>query len=245
MKFRAGDFEFNATVAESSESPSPQTGDPLRSMTIQFRAQKAGMHEAAVTEALQRQSGGLYSLDEGDVPEVEWRVRESNWTYVGSEPWGVNHHVWRIEQVERLACELLRLAQVELEPYDYVEEVDDDGGVRLAARAVISEQDLEALSRLARPIEVTRVGISNTPRQMRLTAYVWGERPEGLAVVLACEDVREPRVTIAGFSGRAEGEDDLEDLVALATIDAEELARRRRARRRVANVDAWPLVGLR
>ena len=78
MKFRAGDFEFNASVVESSQSASPQTGNPLQLMTIQFRAQKAGMHEAAVTEALQRQSGGLYSLDEANDPEVEWRVRESN-----------------------------------------------------------------------------------------------------------------------------------------------------------------------
>jgi hypothetical protein len=90
VKFRAGELEFNASVVESSQQPSPQTGNPLQLMTIQFRAQKEGVHEAAVTEALQRQSGGLYSLDESDTPEIEWRVRESNWTYVGTEPWGVN-----------------------------------------------------------------------------------------------------------------------------------------------------------
>ena len=241
MKFRAGDLEFSATVAETSETRSPQTGDMLRAMTIQFRAQKAGMHEAAVAEALQRQSGGLFSLDDADTPEMEWRVRESNWTYVGSEPWGVNHHMWRIEQVERLACSVLRLAGLELEPYDYVEEVTDDGLVRLAARALISPDDLAALSRVVGPIEVTRVGISPNARSMRLSGYVWGERPDGLAVVLACEDVREPRVRVSGLEAQAELGDDLADVVSVLGGDAEALARLRHVRRQVSDIDAWPL----
>src|SRR6516225_8331131 len=139
MKFRAGNLEFNASVVDSDQLASPRTGNMLQVLTIQFRAQKAGVHEAAVTEALQRQSGGLYSLGEADQPDIEWRVRESNWTYVGSEPWGVNHHVWRIEQMERLACSRLRLGTIELEPYDYAEELIAEAGVRLAARALVSQ----------------------------------------------------------------------------------------------------------
>jgi hypothetical protein len=236
MKFRAGDLEFNASVVESGQSVSAQTGSPLQLLTIQFRAQKAGMHEAAVAEALQRQSGGLYSIDE--TPEIEWRVRESNWTYVGSEPWGVNHHVWRIEQMERLACTRLRLGSIELEPYDYAEEVSDEH-VRLAARAQVSEADLDAISRLAGELEVVRDGISDAPRQMRLTGYIWGEHEAGLGVVVACEDVREPRVTLSGFDGATAAE--LEDLLELVSVDREELRRRRHARRRVADVDGWEL----
>jgi hypothetical protein len=240
VKFRAGDLEFNASVVESSQSTSPQTGNPLQEMTIQFRAQKEGVHEAAVTEALERQSGGLYSMDESEQLEIEWRVRESNWTYVGSEPWGVNHHVWRIEQVERIACELLRLGTLELEPYDYTEEVLPGGGVRLAVRALVSQDELTAISGIFGPIEVTRLGISDTPRRMRLTGYVWGERIEGLVAVLACEDVREPRVAISGFEGQP-GED-LEDLIALGAVDPDALREVRHARRRVQNPDAWALV---
>lgn len=241
MKFRAGDLEFTASVMESSQAASAQTGHTLQSLTIQFRAQKAGVHEAAVTAALQRQSGGLYSLAESsDEPEVEWRVRESNWTYVGSEPWGVNHHVWRIEQVERLEISRLIVGSVELEPYDYTESLSDDGAVRLAARALVSPADLEALSRVSGLVLVQRVGISDTPRTMRLSGYVWGERPESLAVSLACEDMREPRVSVAGFEGSLA--DDLEDLIALALADDAEFRRRRHARRKVADVDAWPLM---
>jgi hypothetical protein len=234
MKFRAGDLEFNASVVESSQSSSPQTGNPLQQMTISFRAQKAGMHEAAVTEALQRQSGGLFSLDDSNQPDLEWRVRESNWNYMGQEPWGVNHHQWRIEQVERLLCTRLIVAGVDLEPYDYAENLTD-GRVRLAARALISDDGLQTIAHVFGPIAITRIGISDSPRQMRMTGYVWGERPEGLAVVLGCEDVAEPRVTVEGFQG---ANDEVEDLIA----QSEELIQRRHARRRVQDVDAWYLM---
>jgi hypothetical protein len=241
VKFRAGDFEFNASVAESNQAPSPQSGNVLRSMTIQFRAQKVGMHEAAVAEALQRQSGGLFSVGESDEPDVEWRVRESNWTYVGSEPWGVNHHVWRIEEVERLVCDLLRFVGIELQPYDYAEEVLESGVLRLAARALITESELEHLSRLAGPFDVVRVGVSDTPRQMRLTGYVWGERPEGLAVAVACEDVHEPKVTLDGLEGGAESNATFDDLLAALPEHANALRDARHARRRVSDIDAWRL----
>lgn len=191
------------------------------------------MHEAAVTQALERQSGGLYSLGDSDQPETEWRVRESTWTYVGSEPWGVNHHVWRIEEVERLACSLLVLGGLAMEPYDYAERASDEGVVTLAARALISDADLEALSRLSGPVEVLRRGISETPRMMTLQ-YVWGDRPEGPAVVVRCEDVREPRVTLDGSEVS-----DLDTLISM--VDNDEFQRRRHASRRVSNPDAWPL----
>jgi hypothetical protein len=252
MKFRAGELEFNATVAEASQSPSPQTGELLRSMTIQFRAQKATMHALAVDEAEQRQSGGLFSLDEAaDAAEIEWRVRESTFSYVGSEPWGINHHVWRIEEVERLACEQLIVGSVTLAPYEYVEQVSEAGTVRLAARAAVSEADLDALSRLEGAIDVVRVGISSTPRRMRLDGYVWGPGPSGLSVALACEDVREPRVSLAGVEAIPD-DNALDDLIAILQAKVllgdqdlqdlrERIRLRRHAARRVSDVTTWSL----
>jgi hypothetical protein len=250
VRFRAGELEFNASVADASQAPSPQTGDMLRSMTIQFRAQKAAMHAQAVAEAQQRQAGGLFSLgDAEDTPEAEWRVRDSTFSYVGSEPWGINHHVWRIEQVERLACERLIVGSITLQPYDYVEQVSEAGVVRLAARATVSEADLEALSRISGPTEMIRVGISSTPRTMLLDGYVWGPGTAGLGVALACEDVREPRVTLAGVEALPR-DDNLEDLIEILRTKnvlgeqdlqqvRERIRQRRHAARRVSNVDAW------
>ena len=226
LRFRAGELEFNATVAEASESPSPRTGDPLRTLTIQFRAQKVPMHEQALVEAEQRRSGGLFSLGDADQPDVEWRVRSSSSSYVGTEPWGINHHVWRIEQIERLACTRLIIGAVStapddigdvstapddigdvstaphdiggvsLEPYDYAEAVSEDGVVRLVARCAISPLELDTLSRMSGAVPVIRVGISDTPREMTIE-YVWGERSGGFAVAIRCVDAGlEPRLTL-------------------------------------------------
>jgi hypothetical protein len=244
MKFRAGALEFNATVAEASESPSPQTGDPLRTLTIQFRAQKAAMHEQALDQAQQRQSGGLFSLGDADQSDLEWRVRESTSSFVGTEPWGINHHVWRIEQVERLACARLIVGSVELELYEYAEAVSDERVVRLAARALISEADLEALSRTSAVVPVLRIGISDTPRAMTC-AYVWGERPEGTAVAIRCVDATEPRLTLDSAMLSTNTFGDLISLLSakgvLDEADLEDLRRRRHAARHVSNIDGWPL----
>lgn len=252
MRFRAGDLEFNASVAESSQVASAQTGDMLRALTIQFRAQKEAMHLQAVAEAGLRQAGGLFSLSDGaDTPETEWRVLEHTFSYVGSEPWGINHHAWRIEEVERLACEQLILGSLTFEPYEYVEQVSEAGVVRLAARATVSDADLEALSRLEGAIDVVRVGISSTPRRMRLDGYVWGPGASGTSVALACEDRREPRVSLAKVEAVPEDQT-LEDLIAilhasavLTDQDLQEFRERRRQRRhaarRVSDVDSWSL----
>jgi len=258
MKFRAGALEFNATVAEASESPSPQTGDPLRTLTIQFRAQKTAMHEQALEQAEVRHSGGLFSLDAVDRTELEWRVRESTSSYVGTEPWGMNHHVWLIEQVERLACSQLLIGSIALEPYEYAEAVSAEGVVRLVARAPIAAADLDALSALearshlesgpgvSAGIPVTRVGISDIPREMTL-AYVWGEKPEGLAVVIRCMDATEPRLTL-DMATPSVDVDVVSDLLTVLSrkgvldeANLEDLRRRRHAARRVANIEGWTL----
>jgi hypothetical protein len=240
MKFQAGNLEFNANVSEADESVSPQTGDTLRQLTIQFRAQKESIHEQALEQAHARQIGGLFSLDDTDRPVLEWRVRDSSYNYVGSAPWGVNHHIWRIEQIERLECERLRIGTIELEPYEYKEEALEDGLVRLAARALITEADLQTLTALDGPVEVVRVGVSDTPRRMRVE-YVWGERSEGLAVAVTCADVAEPRVTVAGLSRLDPVPELIAALRASGVLNEDVLRQQRHAARRVADVDAWSL----
>ena len=247
LKFRAGELEFTATVAEASEAPSPQTGDPQRTLTIQFRAQKMPMHEQVLVAAEQRRTGGLFSLSDSGEPELEWRVRASTFNYVGTEPWGMNHHVWRIEQIERLAIARLLIGSIELVPYDYAEAVSDDGIIRLAARASISQTDLDILSMSSDVVPVRRIGISDITRRMTLT-YLWADQSNGLAVLVRCVDVREPELTLDSATVT---DDPLADLVAVLTAkgiltseDEAHLRRARHAARRVASIDGWPLAQL-
>jgi hypothetical protein len=231
MRFTVGELTFSASVAESSE----------HSLTIEFRAPKREMHEQVLAAAHARHRGGVFSLDDAGQPAAEWRVDDSGFTYVGSEPWGMHHHTWRIERVERAAITALRLGTLVLQPYDYREEVDDAGQLRLAARAVASDADLATLSALT-VIEVVRDGISPEPRQMRLEGYVWGPGTHGQAVALACADAGEPRVTLAGATPIADGfQALLIEKGLLSDDDLGALRLRQHAARRVIDVDGWPL----
>ena len=113
MRFKVGDLVFPASVVESDAN----------SLTIQFRAPKVEMHEQVVAEARARARGGVFLLGDSGEHETEWRVDDSGFTYVGTEPWGMHHHTWRIEQVERLSLTSLVLGPITLEPYEYREEV--------------------------------------------------------------------------------------------------------------------------
>jgi hypothetical protein len=203
------------------------------------------MHAQALDEAEQRRSGGLFSLTDADQPDLEWRVRESTSSYVGMEPWGINHHLWRIEQVERLACSRLIIGPLELEPYEYAEAVSDEGVVRLAARCLVSQGNLDALSTTPSVVRVTRIGVSDSPREMTL-AYVWGERPDGLAVVLRCVDaVPEPRLTLDRAVLTEDVLGGLIDVLSakgvLDDTELEHLRAGRHAARHVSTIDGWPL----
>jgi hypothetical protein len=229
VRVKVGDLVFPASVVESGPG----------SLTIQFRTPKVEMHEQAVVQARQRVRGGVFVLDDAGHPESEWRVDDSGFSYVGTEPWGMHHHTWRIEQVERLALRSLALGPLALEPYEYREETSEDGVLRLAARAAVSDAELDTLRTLG-DIEVVRHGISQGPRRMRLEGYVWGRTQDhGQAVALVCADLGTPRVTLAGVADVADPLEEL--LVERGLVDRAELDRRRHAARRVDDVDAWPL----
>jgi len=230
VKFRVGELTFTASVAESNQRESPQTGAPLRLLTIEFRAPKVEMHEQLVDAAQQHARGGVFSVDEPT--EAEWRVEASGFTYVGSEPWGMHHHTWRIEQVERLSITALVLGPLTLVPYDYREELAN-GQLRLAARATLSDADLTTLATLT-DVDVVRHGISSEPRRMRLEGYVWGDGAHGQAVAIVCADVGEPRVTLAGATPVT---NILDVLLDKGILDRAEV----HAARRVADVDGWAL----
>jgi len=247
MRFQTGELAFTASVTEAHDEPSTQTGAPLKWLTIQFRAQSDEMHEQALEAATERSRGGLFSVsDTADKADLEWRVADSSVQFVGNPPWGVNHHTWVIQQVERVACSRLRVGALELEPYDYAEELSADGVLRLVARCTASDSDLHHLQGTREPVEVTRVGISNQPRRMRVQDYVWGPGTRGQGVVVLLAEVAEPRLRLDSVS--ASESELLDDLLALlqpksvlTDDDLRHLRQVRHERQRVADVDAWEL----
>src|SRR5262249_16703675 len=152
--------------------------------------------------AVQHHEPVLSLADDGS-QDLEWHIVDSACTYVGAEPWGVNHHTWQLRQVERIACTTLQLGPLALQPYDYTEALSADGVLSLGARAAVSDLELVVLRDLhvlRSPLDVTRTGVSDSPRRMLVDDYVWGTGSRGPSVVLRCRDVVEPRVTLASSS---------------------------------------------
>jgi hypothetical protein len=63
MRFCVGELRFNATISDSATATSPTRDAALRRLTIQFRAQKPGMHAQALEAALLRRTGGIWCED--------------------------------------------------------------------------------------------------------------------------------------------------------------------------------------
>jgi hypothetical protein len=221
VRFQIGEVNFTASIAEAAE----------RAITIQFRAPKLEMHEQLLQAAHQR--ANVLSLDD----DKEWRVANVSFAYVGSEPWGMHHHTWRLEQVSRVAVGVLRIGDVALQPYDYREETAEDGGFRFALRAAVTDSELRALAALTGTfVEVQRSDLESRPRRMLLEGFVWGSSTRhGQAIALVCSEHVEPRVTLAGATP-------LEPrLLALLTQRGALAHAEVLALREVQDVDAWDL----
>ncbi len=218
MRFRIGDVELTASISEVGE----------RALTIQFRAPKLELHEQLLAAAQQR--AGVTSLDD----DKEWRIADVSFGYVGSEPWGMHHHTWRLEQVTRVAVGPLRLGDGELQPYDYREETTPDGMLRFALRAAADDSQLRALAQLSGVIVDVQRSDDAQPRRMLLEGFVWGaSTAHGQAVALVCTEQVEPRVTLAGASTP----DLLGALLRKGLLGPDDVMELRR----VQDVDAWEL----
>jgi hypothetical protein len=259
MRLRSGEQTFTVTVIEAGETP-------RRWIRVQFRAQTADLHTQAVEAAERGRGGGLFELDAAEAPATEWGIREASASYVGNEPWGMHHHTWLLEQVERtgplkLVFRALEPTNaeplVQLAPYDYREEVTPTGLLRLSARGPVSDHELQLIKRAcleARSIlRVTRVGISSVEVPMIIEAYLWGPGRLGPGVVLTCSEATGPRLTLAEGRLPADGPLDaatilLAGLVRAGTLPEVDptairasMADELHATWSVPNLDAWPL----
>ncbi len=217
MRLRVAELEFSASVAEVGE----------RWVAVQFRAPKLEMHEALLAAAQRRER--VLSSDD----EREFRIADVSFAYVGSEPWGMHHHTWRLEQIVRLAGGSFHIAGLQLEPYEYREDVSADGVLRFALRASVTDAQLQALAQLSGSVvDVTRE--DEPARRMLLEGFVHGQSSQhGQAVAFVCTEQIEPRLALAGISTQ-----DLSGvLLRKGILTLTELL----DLRRVTDIDAWDL----
>jgi hypothetical protein len=67
----------------------------------------------------------------------------------------------------------LMLNDLELNPYQYHDEVNHRGSLRINARVILSESQYATLGKMTKVIDVVRVGIDEQPRKMLLDEVAW------------------------------------------------------------------------
>jgi hypothetical protein len=103
---------------------------------------------------------------------------------------GAHNYSLILREAEDLSLEVLLLDGLELYPYEYREEVVGDG-LAIWAKLVGTEDDVLRLRRLVSDrstFPVTRRGISDTPREMRVGVAEWSHFEDGVKYRMALVD---------------------------------------------------------
>lgn len=102
-----------------------------------------------------------------------WQV---SWNSYG-EAAGVHTYTLILREAEELSLEALVVGEVELYPYEYREEIQDDT-LTILAKMVGTEEDVQRIRDLVRShstFPVVRRGIHPAPREMQLGVAEWSE----------------------------------------------------------------------
>ncbi|MEX2583252.1 MAG: hypothetical protein WD766_08250 [Gemmatimonadota bacterium] len=130
--------------------------------------------------------GTVRSGDDSGEPTGRWQV---SWNSYG-ESSGVHTYGLILREAEELSLEVLIIDSMELHPYEYREEVLDEG-LTIWAKMVGTHADVTRLNRLIRTRQsfpVVRRGIQEAPREMRLGVAEWAEYEDRIKYRLVLVD---------------------------------------------------------
>lgn len=134
-----------------------------------------------------------------------WRV---SWNSYG-ESAGVHTYSLILREAEELSLEVLVIDGMELHPYEYREEVIDEG-LTIWAKMVGTHADVTRINRLIRTrpsFPVIRRGIYDRPREMRLGVAEWAEYEDRIKYRLVLVD-REIGEGMRGELNRIQAQND-------------------------------------
>jgi hypothetical protein len=126
------------------------------------------------------------STDHHAEPVGRWQV---SWNSYG-ESGGTHTYGLILREWEDLSLEALLIDSMELHPYEYREELLDDG-LTIWAKLVGSHADVTRINRLIRTRQsfpVVRRGIQDEPREMRLGVAEWSEYEDRIKYRLVLVD---------------------------------------------------------
>jgi hypothetical protein len=175
-----------AYIRRRSTDRSPHTGRTLQELHGWVATTDAETHRWLSMALRSHGDGTVRSLDESGEITGRWQL---SWNSYG-EAAGVHNYGVILREAEELTLEALLIDSMELHPYEYREEVLDEG-LTIWAKMVGSQADVTRINRLIRTrasFPVIRRGIQNQPREMRLGVAEWSEYEDRIKYRLVLVD---------------------------------------------------------
>jgi hypothetical protein len=168
ITFKTNGATIRAELLDRSEILSRSTNKPLARIKIGFVAHDDS--DKAVVQGAQKEK--ILESVSGAKP-VKWILQDTSLSFtVGQD---ATRHEWTLVEYESLNVEKLIVGGIELSPYRYKEEFDNDALV-ITARFETTAEEVAKLRSLPKYFAVVRQGISAHEREMRYGGPLWSEK---------------------------------------------------------------------
>lgn len=179
MKFKLFNSEVEIENVNYEESiTSPHTGEKLEKIYFDLDIQGKSMNDIVQNEIFNIKNGGVFSLNEDGNNVKEYRLVKNPYSYSGSytDEDTVYSYTLYLEEVERLNIDGLIIGDLEVFPYEYKEEHDEDkNAIIITAKVKLTKKESKILRNNDRYFKVIRKGISNKELEMRFGVPLWSE----------------------------------------------------------------------
>lgn len=176
---------INVHINRRAVDHSPHTGRELQELHGWVATEDPELHRW-LSVALRAIGDNPVRSEIGGEPGGRWRL---SWNSYG-ESEGVHSYGLILREAEELSLEALVLDSIELHPYEYREQVLEEG-LTILAKMVGTHADVTRINRLIRTrtsFPVVRRGIQNSPRDMRLGVAEWSEYEDRIKYRLVLVD---------------------------------------------------------
>jgi hypothetical protein len=170
-----GDEKIPARVLEESSLDSKHTGCKLKQLEVEIVAKSKLMNDQLLAVIETGKQIGINSTAGNGNVIGKWKLTNNSYSYSTGTGDSNYYHTIRLEEKEDIKVTNLIVNKVELQPYSYNEEFDDDALI-INAKVLLSEQQTKTLHKLMNGglyFPVIRKGVSDTPLQMRFGQVLW------------------------------------------------------------------------
>lgn len=178
MNLILGEHEIHFDVIERSSIISNHTGLELQHIKVNATSSDELLNKSIEDYLSSAETGGITSK-EGQTTK-KWRLIKSEYRSFGDRR-SVNYSL-ELEEIEELKLNRLILDDLELIPYQYREDFDFNNLLSASARICISESQFKRIKELfdKESITITRIGISEIPKEMILEPVAWSRDEVGI-----------------------------------------------------------------